>query len=219
MVCSICGYAMSAFDETCPRCNKREREGSSSSKQQPPSHRKVLNNSWSQQDDTSGYQSTWSDREPMRNNNVAWIISGVLGVCLVATLLRGWQGSTIPAPIPAIVPVAPAPVQQLAQPIRTGPPFHEVDAKMDGRLTGWTEAQRQAYWETISGSQVTWKGEVVEVEITSGGQLTLKCNPKTWTSDVSVSLDGTQIDLLPSLNKGRYITVRGILQDHTTFGE
>jgi hypothetical protein len=89
---------------------------------------------------------------------------------------------------------------------------------MDDRLTDLTEAQKQAYWQNVSGTQVTWTGEVVEVSITSGGKITLKCNPKTYTSDTSVTMDGTQVDYLPSIVKGQRITVAGILQSHSTTG-
>ncbi len=115
-------------------------------------------------------------------------------------------------------PAQPAQRRIVRIPVRRGPAFHEVDARMDDRLTDLTEAQKQAYWQNVSGTQVTWTGEVVEVSITSGGKITLKCNPKTYTSDTSVTMDGTQVDYLPSIVKGQRITVAGILQSHSTTG-
>jgi len=89
---------------------------------------------------------------------------------------------------------------------------------MDDRLTNLTTAQQQFYWQNVSGTQVTWSGEVTEVEISSGGKINLKCNPQTYTSDTVVTLDGTQVDYLPTINKGQHITVTGILQAHSLYG-
>ena len=79
-------------------------------------------------------------------------------------------------------------------------------------------AQKQAYWASVTGTQVTWTGEVTEVRATSGGEILMKCNPETYTFDVTVTLDGSQVDVLPSINKGQRVTVQGILQNHTGSG-
>jgi hypothetical protein len=90
---------------------------------------------------------------------------------------------------------------------------------MDDRRSGdHTEAQKQAYWQSVRGKQVTWSGQVDQVEITSGGRITLKCNPQSWGSDVSVNLDGTQIQMLPSIQRGTTVTVKGLLEGHSMFG-
>ena len=81
-----------------------------------------------------------------------------------------------------------------------------------------TEAQKQAYWQSVTGTQVVWEGQVVDVRLTSGGEITLKCNPQTSTSDVHVIMDGSQMDLLPKINRSQRIRVQGILQGHSMFG-
>lgn len=101
---------------------------------------------------------------------------------------------------------------------RPGPPFHELDAVLDGRQNHYTQAQVAAAWNHAQGSFVSWEGEVVEALDTSGGQLTLKCNAQTATSDTVAFLDGTQSAELASVAKGQRVLVEGILQSHDDAG-
>lgn len=101
---------------------------------------------------------------------------------------------------------------------RPGPPFHELDAIMDARQNLYTQAQVAAAWKNAQGSFVSWEGEVVECQDTSGGQITLKCNVQTATYDTIAFLDGTQNVELGSVAKGSRILVKGILQSHDDAG-
>lgn len=101
---------------------------------------------------------------------------------------------------------------------KPGPPFHELDAVLDGRSDNYTGAQRAAAWKNAQGSWVRWEGEVVECEDTSGGRITLKCNAQTATHDTVAFLDGTQSGDLGTLAKGSRITIEGILKDHDGSG-
>lgn len=105
------------------------------------------------------------------------------------------------------------------QTLRVGPSFNEVDAVMDDRRSHqWTEAQREAYWNSVKGTLVTWSGEVTDVQLDSGGKMYLKCNSQTYTSDVTVYLNGSQVNLLPQIRKGQRVTVQGVLSDHSFTG-
>ena len=148
-----------------------------------------------------------------------WIIGGVVTATLLFLMVVTSMGGKKPTAAVATSngqPVAPA-VPTLP-PIPIGPGFNEVDGKMSGRLTKWTEAQTEAYWNSVRGTQVTWSGEVKEVELKGGGEITLKCNPETWTSDTEVKLDGTQVASLPRISKGSRVAVRAILSRHDDFG-
>lgn len=125
---------------------------------------------------------------------------------------------TVVVPTPQKNVLLPTSAPVAAPTPRQGPSFHEADAYFDDRKTDLTDAQKQDYWTRISGTQVTWRGAVVEVRMDSGGSISMRCNPETMTSDVQVTLDGTQTSLLPSINKGQYVTVKAILQDHSSFG-
>lgn len=119
------------------------------------------------------------------------------------------------APLAAVAPVeAPSPATPSVPTVRVGPGFREVDSRMDDRSAALTQAQREEYRNSVSGTQVTWEGQVVEVDTEGGGTLTIKCNPKTWGSDTYVALDGSQLNRLASLNKGQRVVFRGILQSH-----
>ena len=101
---------------------------------------------------------------------------------------------------------------------RPGPPFHELDAVLDGRQNHYTQAQVAAAWQNAQGSYVSWEGEVVEALDTSGGQLTLKCNAQTATHDTVAYLDGSQNAELGNLAKGTRVRIEGILQSHNDAG-
>ncbi|MFN3652563.1 MAG: hypothetical protein ACK47B_23550 [Armatimonadota bacterium] len=99
-----------------------------------------------------------------------------------------------------------------------GPHFMTVDAVMDDRRTTLTDAQKQAYWQSVQGTEVIWTGELRDASIEGGGMLRLRCNPKSYGSDVRIELDGSQKDTLLSLIKGQSVTVRGILAEHSIIG-
>lgn len=120
-----------------------------------------------------------------------------------------------PKPTSAPTP-EPTPIPTLY--VKPGPGFSQADAMLDDRRTDATEAQKQAYWQSVTGTQVVWEGQVTDVLLTSGGEIRLRCNPQTSTSDVHVIMDGSQMGLLPRINKGQRIRVQGILQDHSMFG-
>lgn len=103
-------------------------------------------------------------------------------------------------------------------PPRPGPDFFTVDAVMDDWDHTRTLAQREAYWETVRRTVVTWTGEVIDVSTVDGGLVGLNCNPRWPGVDVRVRLDGVAAETLTSLTKGEIITVRGILQAHTSAG-
>jgi hypothetical protein len=113
----------------------------------------------------------------------------------------------------ASTPAAPSPT---AVP-RLGPSFSDAAAKLE-KATGSTQAQKQAYWQSIQGTQVAWTGEVVEADSNNGGKLSLRCAPDAKGTDVQVKLDGSQTGMLASLGKGKKVTVQGILQDHSGTG-
>lgn len=96
-----------------------------------------------------------------------------------------------------------------------GPSFEAVDAKMDGRIHIWTDAQKDYYWKSVQGKVVSWTGVVQHVDNES---VFLKCNPKTYGTDVFVTLDGTQTDKLHLVNEEQRITIVGTLASHDDSG-
>lgn len=119
------------------------------------------------------------------------------------------SNAVAPAPVPGI-PVAPS--------VSNGPTFQEADSKMDSRISTWTQAQKDAYWATIVGTRVQWSGELLEVRSDRTGSLYVKCNPNSFVGDVNVDLDGTQLNMLASLNKGQRVRFSGLLRGHGVFG-
>lgn len=228
MICTECGYSMSAFETVCPRCAQREAPVSN-----PPAgaaQQNVTQGAWPQPGQApaqppvyppQGYQTPYPVAVPKKSNPgliIAIVVAcflGFVGLVIIGSLAGKGSRSAAPSGQSA------APVEQTPAPqpqVRIGPSFSEVDSKMDDRLTQWTDAQKDAYWATVEGTRVTWTGEVVEVKLDAGGRIILKCNPKTMGSDVTVSMDGSQLDKLPSLNKKQQITIEGILEDHSMFG-
>ena len=262
MICTECGYSMSAFETACPRCTQREAPASNppaGGAQQnvtqgawpppggfptqppppntPPPH--APQGPWPQPGHVpaqppaayppQGYQTPYPVAVPKKSNPgliIAIVVAcflGFIGLITIGSLAgkgsrpaaRSGQPAAPAEQTPAVsAEQTPAPQSQ----VRIGPSFSEVDSKMDDRLTQWTDAQKDAYWATVEGTQVTWMGEVVEVTLDGGGRVTLKCNPKTMGSDVTVSMDGSQLRKLPSLSKKQQITIEGILEDHSMFG-
>lgn len=131
--------------------------------------------------------------------------------------------ATNAAPVPVVAPtsatpaISPTPAPTVEN-VKLGPSFSEVDAKMNARNTTSTEAQKDAYWQSVVGSQVTWQGKVVEVRSKDTGQIILHCGSQNPPSEVQVSLDGTQLGDLAAIGKKNMITIQGILQGHSEKG-
>lgn len=151
-------------------------------------------------------------------------LTAALGCCLAPFIIlvfvsvlatMGQKVRDTSQPQPGSNGEAAAPTAPVA---RRGPSFFEADSRLDGRLTTWTKAQQQSYWQSISGTLVTWEGEVQEVEITSGGRILLRCNPKSYGIDTHVTLDGSQINKLSQISKSQRVTVQGILTEHNDYG-
>jgi hypothetical protein len=83
-----------------------------------------------------------------------------------------------------------------------------------------TPSQKDAYWKSVEGTQVTWSGEVGATTTKYSGMISLKCNhdPKSSLYDVSVVLDGTQLKTLPSIVSGSRATITGTLYQHGASG-
>ncbi len=221
--CMKCGAPRNEGSQFCGTCGTRFRESLESPAPQPARF---------EDEHFKAYRPTIPNTSlahpAARQGTLTKLAIGIGGAVIGIAVISAISGrATAPAPVAPMTvavpaPVAPAaPIAPVAPPIpsaRQGPSFHEIDSKMDDRLTGWTQAQKQAYWLSVSGTQVTWTGEVKEVEISSGGHLSLKCNPKTWGSDVEVDLDGSQIDSLSNINKAQRVTIKGILQSHSIGG-
>lgn len=254
MTCTVCGYAMSAFDNDCPRCAQRKVE----SPTQPAPHgnwtqpastptqvapQAPPQGGWTQPGQSPqaqpyqvppqgqpyqqpGYPPANAQPLPAKKgiNPVVIVVLVFFALCslpigiAVLTMVGGRVNNTFEeaSQTPSTQPTTTSPA---ATPqVRMGPSFAEADSKMSSRQYQWTEAQQQAYWASIQGTRISWSGEITEVKTENGGSIMLKCNPKTFTFDVTVSLDGSQLDKLASLSKGQRITVEGILDSHSAFG-
>jgi hypothetical protein len=113
------------------------------------------------------------------------------------------------------------PAEPSANSLRPGPTFDDVDAVMDSRRDSskrLTEAQRDAYWQSVEGTLVTWSGEVGEVSIDGSGSLRLRCNPANDGPDTQVDLDGSQLADLAGVQKGQIVTVEATLKRHSVAG-
>lgn len=208
MTCTACGYVMNGFYASCPHCGHHHptqaQPGHPGPGPQPPPHYPPHNHPPA------------SPGPVLINNNLFVFLTIILVTLLVGSvslvlLVRALFGKP-----PTNNVVQTQPTTKVL--VRPGPAFSEVDAKMDSRLSQWTEAQKQAYWASVQGTQVNWSGEVVEVKLDGGGSITLKCNPNTYSSDVEVKLDGSQLNKLPLLSKGQRITIQGILHAHSVYG-
>lgn len=253
MTCTVCGYAMSAFDSGCPRCAQQKAapptqpasegnwtqpaaaptqvapqappQGGWTQPGQPQPHQ-VPPQGHPHQQPQPGYPPAYAQPLPAKKgiNPVVIVVLVFFALCslpigiAVLTMVGGRVSNTMEeasgAPSTQPTTTSPAATPQ----VRMGPSFAEADSKMSSRQYQWTEAQQQAYWASIQGTRISWNGEITEVKTENGGSIMLKCNPKTFTFDVTVSLDGTQVDKLSTLSKGQRITIEGILDSHSTFG-
>lgn len=111
---------------------------------------------------------------------------------------------------------------QVSPSVRPGPPLSEVEAVMQrydiplpfhytGAQREAYEKQKEAYWKSVKGTLVTCTGELDDAFTREGGLLFLKCKSTTSTFGVTAYLDGTQLDLIPRLKRGYWVTVQGIL--------
>lgn len=242
MTCSVCGYAMSAFDSSCPRCAQQKEappaspptqvapqapaQGGWTQPGQPPQAQpyQVPPQGQPHQQPQPGYPPAYAQPVPAKKgiNPVIIVVLVLFALCslptiiITLTMVGSRVSNTFEKSPQTTIPQT---TNSTATPqVRIGPSFTEVDSKMDDRITQWTDAQKEAYWASVEGTQVTWSGEVIEVKLDDGGTVSLKCNPKTFASDVIVNLDGSQLDKLPSLSKGQRITIVGILKEHSMFG-
>ncbi len=256
MTCTVCGYAMSAFDSGCPRCAQSKAEaptqpapqgnwtqpastptqvapqappqGGWTQPGQPPQappYQVPPQGQPYQQPQQPGYPPAYPQPLPAKKgiNPVVIVVLVFFALCSlpiiisVLTMVGGRVNNTFEN-APQTTPTQRTTSSTVTPQVRMGPSFGEVDSKMSSRQYEWTEAQQQAYWATVQGTQISWSGEITEVKMENGGSIMLKCNPKTFTFDVSVSLDGSQLDKLAALSKGQRITIVGILNSHSTFG-
>ncbi len=266
MNCTVCGYAMSAFDSGCPRCAQQKgsqptRPASETNWTQPASPPTQIapqapaQGGWTQPGQNAGqppqnqpyqappaayppppqgyppqnpgYPPPYAPPVPTKKgiNPVVIVVLVFFALCsvpiviAVLTMVGNRVSNTFEnAPSTTTVQQAPGSTTITAPQVVNGPSFSEVDSKMDDRLTQWTDAQKEAYWATVEGTRISWSGEVIEVRLDNGGSVSLKCNPKSFASDVMVNLDGSQLDKLPSLSKGQRIIIEGTLNDHSMFG-
>jgi hypothetical protein len=89
---------------------------------------------------------------------------------------------------------------------------------MSDRVSLVTAAQKETHWDLVVGQRVAWTGDIWNVKLDGGGYITLRCNPVTFTHDVAVDLDGTQLDKIVTLKVGQTITIYGTLDRHTMSG-
>lgn len=241
MTCSVCGYAMSAFDSSCPRCAQQKEaqpaspptqvapqapaQGGWTQPGQPQPYQVPPQGPPHQQPPQPGYPPAYAQPMPPKKgiNPVVIVVLVLFALCSLPTVIFTLTlvGSRVNNTFEEAerTPSAQPTTNATAEPqARIGPSFAEVDSRMSSRQYEWTEAQQQAYWATVQGTQISWSGEITEVKTENGGSIMLKCNPKTFTFDVTVSLDGTQVDKLAALSKGQRITIVGILNSHSTFG-
>jgi|GEM_PF-6612325 len=256
MTCTVCGYAMSAFDSGCPRCAQRKAEsptqpapqgnwtqpastptqvapqappqGGWTQPGQPPQgqpYQVPPQGQPYQQPQQPGYPPGYAHPLPAKKgiNPVVIVVLVFFALCslpiaIAVLTMVGNRVSNTFENAPQTTSTQRTTSSTVTPQVRMGPSFSEVDSKMDDRLTQWTDAQKEAYWATVEGTQVSWSGEVIEVKLDNGGSVSLKCNPKSFASDVMVNLDGSQLNKLPSLSKGQRITIEGVLKDHSMFG-
>lgn len=193
MFCTRCGLNLQN-QAACPRC-------ASGNAQQPV----VTVNSSTSSGDAWENIKAWIAQNPAPT-----LYLGLPLLLLILFALTGNRGQHVQLADPN------NPTSFAAATVRQGPTFEEADSRMDSRRDGLTEAQKEAYWQSVQGTQVTWAGEVKEVE--SSGRIRLKCNPRTWTSDTTVQLDGTQSGALTGISKGQRLTITGLLDSHSLGG-
>ena len=80
--------------------------------------------------------------------------------------------------------------------------------KFDIPYDNMTSLQKDAYWKTVESKYVQWTGEVVEV---SENSIQVRVKRSTLTSDFLARINEDQHALLPKINLGQKITIRGRL--------
>lgn len=218
MICTACKYVLNSFDLTCPRCGWSP-NGVPQGKPPAP----AISTGRTPVNTTAPTLGTSPGAEKQvehlsANQTFAWV-----SLILAGTGVWIWLSvAQSPSPTPS-APTDSGTVVVVQKPeeavqIPTGPTFEEVDRTMDDRRLDLTDAQRQQYWGTVAGTQVTWTGILHNAYLNGGGEISMQCNPNSVLSDVRVNLDGSQRAELPKLRKGQRITIRAILSDHRMFG-
>ena len=203
MFCTKCGQQLQAPNIPCPRCGGRGLPSSPPQYQPAPMVVSQTSKDWSKE------LAAWNAAPLIAKVLIGIMLSlGAMGVLFgIADLVHPNKPTTISSHA-AMVQAAPI----------VGPSFQQCDAMMDSRRTDLTDAQRDAYWTTVQGTRIKWAGEVTDVQSNNGGEIDLKCNPKSYVTDVRVALDGSQAAQLTTISKGQRVTFEGILNGHGLFG-
>lgn len=95
---------------------------------------------------------------------------------------------------------------------RSGPMFDEL---WKNTHSG-TSAQQDAYWQSVQGTSVTWRGEFVSLGSNPSGPLVMRCRSGQNAAVVTVELDESAITPQPQPNQS--IVVEGRLQRRSSEG-
>jgi hypothetical protein len=92
--------------------------------------------------------------------------------------------------------------------------WREVDS-IYNQNSNYTSLQKNQEWERFKGKRVTWSGQVVAVSEGwfSGLTLQVKMNRSTLTSDILITLKGTEKSKASQLHKGDQVRFTGILSN------
>ena len=92
-----------------------------------------------------------------------------------------------------------------------GPSFDELYAN----LTTGTPQQRALYWDSVKGQQINWRGEFVSLGNAATGPLVVQCKSAKGSLKVTIRLDATQPQTLPSFATGQSLPFSGILESQS----
>jgi hypothetical protein len=117
---------------------------------------------------------------------------------------NGTPGATVlPTSVPTSTPSPPS-----------GPAF---DTLYSNTTTG-TKEQQAAYWKTVQGSKVSWRGDFISLGNSPGGPLQLRCRVGTNSSPVIVHLSTNPSQTLPPMQPNQSISVEGLLTGYSPTG-
>ena len=89
-----------------------------------------------------------------------------------------------------------------------GPTFDELYAN----LTTGTPQQQALYWESVKGRKINWRGEFVSLGNAATGPLIVNCKSAKGALKVTIDLDATKPQTLPSFTANQSVPFEGILQ-------
>ena len=121
------------------------------------------------------------------------------------------QTTPVATPIATLAPTeaaTPIPATGVAVAPEVGPSFDELYAN----LTTGTPQQQALYWDSVKGKKIDWRGEFVSLGSAATGPLVVNCKNAKGALQVTITLDATNPQTLPSYQIGQSVPFSGVLE-------